>query len=94
VIRGIDQAPKARQQMLRSLVQMARDIGIMTIAEGVETRNERDACQEIGFDLVQGYFFGKPQPIELIVASLAELNSSSRRESYWETAVQSVLVGS
>ncbi len=73
---------------------MARDIGIMTIAEGVETCDERDACQEIGFDLVQGYFFGKPQPIELIVANLAELNSSSRRQSHWETDVQSVLVNS
>lgn len=71
LIRSIDQAPKSRQNLLASLVQLAKDVGTLSIAEGVETLAEVQACQQLGFDLVQGYFYGRPQPIEWIVADLA-----------------------
>jgi EAL domain-containing protein (putative c-di-GMP-specific phosphodiesterase class I) len=33
----------------------------MALAEGVETVAEANACREIGFDLAQGYLFGRPE---------------------------------
>jgi len=42
---------------------LARRIGALVVAEGVETRDEALHCVECGADMLQGYFFSKPQPI-------------------------------
>ncbi len=62
LIRAIDKADQHRRRMLVSLVQMVRDLDIQALAEGIETRAEAVVCEEIGFDLAQGYFFGRPSP--------------------------------
>jgi EAL domain-containing protein (putative c-di-GMP-specific phosphodiesterase class I) len=62
-IRGIDAAPVSRQRLLTSLVSVARDLLVYTVAEGVETAEEADVCMRLGFTHAQGYFFGRPRPI-------------------------------
>jgi EAL domain-containing protein (putative c-di-GMP-specific phosphodiesterase class I) len=62
-IRGIDSAPLSRQRLLTSLVSVARDLLVYTVAEGVETAEEADVCMRLGFTHAQGYFFGRPRPI-------------------------------
>ena len=62
-IRGIDAAPASRQRLLTSLVSVARDLLVYTVAEGVETAEEADVCMHIGFTHAQGFFFGRPRPI-------------------------------
>jgi len=62
-VRGIDVAPESRQRLLTSLVSVARDLLVYTVAEGVETAEEADVCMRIGFTHAQGYFFGRPRPI-------------------------------
>jgi EAL domain-containing protein (putative c-di-GMP-specific phosphodiesterase class I) len=63
-IRGIDQAPPSRRRLVTSLVAVARDLLVHTVAEGVETEAEADVCARIGFTHAQGYFFGRPCPVE------------------------------
>jgi EAL domain-containing protein (putative c-di-GMP-specific phosphodiesterase class I) len=63
LIRGLHKAPQSRQQMVATLVRMTRDLGILTLAEGIEYREEADACIAMGFELAQGYFFGRPAPL-------------------------------
>jgi EAL domain-containing protein (putative c-di-GMP-specific phosphodiesterase class I) len=65
-VRGIDTAPASRQRLLTSLVSVARDLLVYTVAEGVETAEEADVCVRIGFTHAQGFFFGRPRPIEEI----------------------------
>jgi EAL domain-containing protein (putative c-di-GMP-specific phosphodiesterase class I) len=65
-VRGIDSAPASRQRLLTSLVSVARDLLVYTVAEGVETAEEADVCMRIGFTHAQGFFFGRPRPIEEI----------------------------
>ena len=60
LIRDIHLAPPTKQQMLGTLVKMVADMGITTLAEGIEARAEADLCAELGFALAQGYFFGRP----------------------------------
>ncbi|MDG2222109.1 MAG: EAL domain-containing protein [Rubripirellula sp.] len=60
LIRGIDSCDRQRQQMVETLVTMVHDLEIRTLAEGVETEAEADTCRELGFDLGQGYFYGRP----------------------------------
>jgi EAL domain-containing protein (putative c-di-GMP-specific phosphodiesterase class I) len=62
LIRDIHQSNPYQWRMLKMLVDMCHDVPIVTIAEGVESQEERDACRELGFDLGQGYFFGRPKP--------------------------------
>jgi EAL domain-containing protein (putative c-di-GMP-specific phosphodiesterase class I) len=60
LIRDIDQASAARQTMLETLVKMVLDLGIVALAEGIETAGEGAACRQIGFQLAQGFHYGKP----------------------------------
>jgi EAL domain-containing protein (putative c-di-GMP-specific phosphodiesterase class I) len=61
LIRDIHKAPEARQQMVAMLIKFAQQAGSMALAEGVETEEEAIKCRELGFDLYQGYYFGRPQ---------------------------------
>jgi EAL domain-containing protein (putative c-di-GMP-specific phosphodiesterase class I) len=63
LIRRIDRAPAAKLKLLHALVHLCRESGIQTLAEGVETRGEARTVRELGFDLAQGYLFGKPRPL-------------------------------
>ncbi|MEQ9379339.1 MAG: EAL domain-containing protein [Pirellulales bacterium] len=60
LIRGIHMLPAKQQQMVESLVRMASDMGIATLAEGVEMAEEATVCRQIGFQYGQGYHYGKP----------------------------------
>ena len=48
---------------------MVKDLGIATIAEGIETAGEAHACSELGFDFAQGFFYGMPIEASLIASS-------------------------
>jgi EAL domain-containing protein (putative c-di-GMP-specific phosphodiesterase class I) len=63
-VQGIAAAPESKQRVVRSLVTIAHDLGVRTIAEGIETAEDAKACLELGFELAQGFYFQRPQPIE------------------------------
>jgi EAL domain-containing protein (putative c-di-GMP-specific phosphodiesterase class I) len=64
IISGLDQADPSNQRFVRSLVDAIRNIGVTPLAEGIETLGERQICAELGFELAQGYFLGRPHSIE------------------------------
>lgn len=59
LIRGID-VKVTQQKIVRSLTSLCREMGIRVVAEGVETRSERDALIDLDCDLLQGFLFAKP----------------------------------
>ncbi len=60
-VAGIDQPDLAnRRRLLRSLVGIANDLRVKTVAEGIETEGEAKACREIGFSHGQGFHLGRP----------------------------------
>jgi EAL domain-containing protein (putative c-di-GMP-specific phosphodiesterase class I) len=64
-VTDIDKPDNAkRRRLLSSLVGVARDLLVKTIAEGVETSEEADVCRKIGFAYGQGYYFGRPTPVD------------------------------
>jgi len=63
-ISGLDQAPLAKRRLLQSLLSLARELLVKTVAEGIETAGEARVCAEIGFTHAQGFHVGKPRPIE------------------------------
>jgi EAL domain-containing protein (putative c-di-GMP-specific phosphodiesterase class I) len=64
LIREIDRAPASRLRLISSFVDAARDLDILTIAEGIERQEEAMVCSQLGFVYGQGYFFGRPKPYE------------------------------
>ena len=46
--------------IIRSTVEMAKALGMRTVAEGVETKEELNFVREAGVEIVQGYFYSKP----------------------------------
>jgi EAL domain-containing protein (putative c-di-GMP-specific phosphodiesterase class I) len=59
LVRGIDKS-KIRQELLRSLVDLCAGLRIKLVGEGVETQSELDTLRELGCQLAQGYFLGRP----------------------------------
>jgi EAL domain-containing protein (putative c-di-GMP-specific phosphodiesterase class I) len=49
--------------IVRSIVQMGREMHMAVIAEGVETDEQRKALSQLGCQEFQGYLFGKPTPV-------------------------------
>ncbi|WP_246514318.1 EAL domain-containing protein [Exiguobacterium alkaliphilum] len=54
-----------KRAFLKNVRQLTRTMGITLLAEGIERAEEVDVCRELGFDLAQGYYFGKPAPYAL-----------------------------
>ncbi|MDX1528122.1 MAG: EAL domain-containing protein [Gammaproteobacteria bacterium] len=48
---------------MRSLIATARALGTRTIAEHVESEDMLEVVKQLGFDGVQGYLIGRPEPI-------------------------------
>ncbi len=50
-----------------SLVRLAHDLGLVVVAEGLETQQQLDAIRSVGVDRAQGYLFAQPEPAERLV---------------------------
>lgn len=48
--------------IVKSIIDMSKSLGIKTIAEGVETDDQLDTLIRLGCDQVQGYLLGRPVP--------------------------------
>lgn len=59
LVRNIDQDPY-KALVCRALLDLANDLGIPSIAEGVETVGEWQCIKEFGATYIQGYLFAKP----------------------------------
>ncbi|WP_245496768.1 putative bifunctional diguanylate cyclase/phosphodiesterase [Lichenibacterium ramalinae] len=49
--------------VLKGVIQIGRDLGVSTLAEGVETKGQLDLLRSLGCDVIQGYLIGKPTRI-------------------------------
>ncbi len=58
--RGADSVEK-RQLLIRAIAALARSLHALVVAEGVETKGERDALVAQGCDLLQGFLFARPE---------------------------------
>jgi EAL domain-containing protein (putative c-di-GMP-specific phosphodiesterase class I)/ActR/RegA family two-component response regulator len=59
LVRDIDSQP-LKQALVRAVTLLCRELGLTVVAEGVETRAERDVVVACGCDLIQGYLLGRP----------------------------------
>lgn len=62
-----------KQETLKSLVGLCRKIGALVVAEGIETQEEAIVSLELGADLLQGFFLGRPQASDAISGQSLEI---------------------
>lgn len=67
----LDRVEQDRNQraLLSGMVKICAKIGIAALAEGVETKAQRDALSELGMQEFQGYLYSKPKPIEDVLTT-------------------------
>jgi EAL domain-containing protein (putative c-di-GMP-specific phosphodiesterase class I) len=51
---------KTKATVVRSMVNLSKDMGTLVVGEGIECREERDALVDLGCDFLQGFFLAKP----------------------------------
>lgn len=52
------------ETVIRDTITLAKDLNMTIVAEGIETKEQVDFLGTIGCDLIQGFYFAKPMPIE------------------------------
>lgn len=80
LIRQIHLAPKRLCQMISTFIKVAHDLGIAALAEGIECYEEAEVCQKLGFDLAQGFYFGRPAPINEIEMNPDHLKKNQSKD--------------
>lgn len=69
-IRDFDKSEKSRI-ILTKIIDMAKELGVKTLVEGVETQEQYDYLRSLGCGRVQGWLFGKPMPLPSSVEGAA-----------------------
>jgi EAL domain-containing protein (putative c-di-GMP-specific phosphodiesterase class I) len=64
LLRHLDDHNGINRTIMRTMVAMANELGIQTLAEGVEKTDQDDFVSAIGCELEQGYYFFRPEPLD------------------------------
>lgn len=67
--------------ILQSSMGIATEMGLLTVAEGVENETQLALIREMGCDLAQGYLIAKPMPVDKLIAWLKPARLNQGREN-------------
>ncbi len=76
-ISGTDQNPDkeiARQEIVKTIIDLAHNLGVSVVAEGVETETQCDRLLQLGCEFGQGYFFSQPVDEKTATAMIVSAN--------------------
>ncbi|MBO6280194.1 MAG: EAL domain-containing protein [Bacilli bacterium] len=51
------------REIIKMIIDITKTLGVLSITEGVETQEHYDFLKEAGCDVIQGYYFSKPLPV-------------------------------
>lgn len=70
------------KKLLYNTVMLAHDLGLLVIAEGIETKEDYERAGDLGIDIAQGYYFAKPMPFnEFMKYALSHTEDSKNSAS-------------
>lgn len=67
LVRHLDDNNGANRRILEAMTKVCRDLGIRTLAEGVETEAQLHFLEETECDMAQGFYFFKPDPLDVSI---------------------------
>lgn len=68
---------KKDAMIVRSVIELGHNLGIVVVAEGVETKEILDALVDYGCDIIQGYYISKPMPADILKTWLTNFSYNS-----------------
>ncbi len=72
------------KRIIAHVISMARDLEITVLAEGVETARQKEFLKESHCDLIQGYYYAKPMPVEQFTEYLEEHQCMACSGKQWK----------
>jgi EAL domain-containing protein (putative c-di-GMP-specific phosphodiesterase class I) len=78
LVHDIHRASGPRQQMLATLVRLVRELGVVPLAEGIEAAEDYATCRELGFELAQGFYIGRPASVKYYLAPPEERTEKAK----------------
>ena len=90
-LRGLETSVRTRD-IVTSVVDMAKKLGIQTLAEGVENHQQYLFLKSIGCELLQGFLFSKPVPLDEVTRMIdaGELDAECDDDAAYYTAIGQV----
>ncbi len=76
LVRNVHES-QVRQRLIGSMASLCKEMGMLVLAEGIETTGERDSVVQLGCGLLQGYLFAKPGPAFPQITGLSMRPSTS-----------------
>ena len=67
LLRNLDYHNGANRRIIKAMIGVARELGIHTLVEGMETEAQRQFLVEVGCELAQGFLFHRPEPLSAIL---------------------------
>jgi EAL domain-containing protein (putative c-di-GMP-specific phosphodiesterase class I) len=80
-IRELRDEPNSALAVLRSVVALSKSLGITTVAEGIETKEQLDRVRAEGCDEAQGFYVGRPVTASEVTTLLARQRPRRQRQS-------------
>ncbi|WP_348766901.1 EAL domain-containing protein [uncultured Salinisphaera sp.] len=74
--------------IVKATIELGHALGLRAVAEGIEYENQSVKLRELGCDIIQGYYMGRPMPFDKLCEWLAEwqLHHQSRAVAVGESA--------
>ena len=61
---GDEEGAKRGEIVVREAIRLARDLDMCVVAEGIEKKEQVDFLTRQGCDMIQGFYYAKPMPVE------------------------------
>ena len=78
---------KPDHAIVHAMIKLADSLGLSTVAEGIENREQHDLLRAMGCGVGQGYLYGRPMDVETATAFLRAANGSASAEPTCGTKV-------
>ena len=75
------ESSERRQAIVESIVKMAKALNLTVVGEGIETASQLDKLDQIGCELIQGYYISKPLPKDDLVSFLVQQGAEHAKRS-------------
>jgi EAL domain-containing protein (putative c-di-GMP-specific phosphodiesterase class I) len=76
-VQGLDKDAQS-SAIVKAIIVLAESLGMATTAEGVETREQFDSVNALGATEVQGFYVGRPQPVDQMANAMAAIARTLR----------------
>lgn len=68
--------------LARSIITMGHGLGLVVVAEGVETSQQLEKLQKLNCDIIQGYYFSKPLPADQLTTLLEQAHLKNTQDKF------------